>query len=531
MFRPFPPGSPAGSLAAALLIAALAAPAAADVTPAPIFGDHMVLQAGREVPIFGTTEPGGTVGVSVNGVGGEPVAGVRPVTTLADDRGRWSVNVGPFPAGTTLSLSIGDPGDDAADIEFADVLVGDVWLCSGQSNMEWKLADTLDGDRAIRAAEDDSIRLFTVPRHSAREPRIGLKGRPGRGEPTNARWVKLSPEAAASFSAVGYYFGRAIHEATGRPVGLIDSSWGGTPAEAWTREETLKDLKTTPPLLERWERYDADFAAGRAAEGNWAGQYGPEHPHHPANLNNGMIAPLAPFALKGAIWYQGESNAGRAEQYRELFPAMIEDWRDQFGQELPFFWVQLANFKARRDEPGDSEWAELREAQDNTLDELPNVGQAVILDVGEEKDIHPRNKRDVGERLALAALRVAYGQEGPGMLSPRFEEVKLEGTTATVTFDMDGDRLQVRRDGLAGVGPNEAPGFAAAGPDGPFLRARAELTGPDTVRVTAPAGVGEITAVRYGWADNPRVGLFNTRGLPAAPFRTDARPGVTAGKY
>ncbi|NNJ25258.1 sialate O-acetylesterase [Alienimonas chondri] len=538
-----------------LLCAGLALPAAAEVVPAPIFGDHMVLQAGVKAPVFGTTEPGGVVAISANvvtrdeggAVVGYPSGSFGTVT--ADDDGRWESAIGPFDAGAELWLIVAASGTpifssgqtseereeqpDSADRKvFTDVLVGDVWLCSGQSNMEWPLNNTLDGARDVQAAKSDEIRLFTVPKNSVREPQSTLKGQPGQGEPSAAQWVKLSPEAAGNFSAVGYHFGQTIHNATGRPVGLIDSSWGGTPSEAWTREETLKELKTTAPLLERWAGYDAAVAAGKETPGNWAGKYGPTHSHHPANLNNGMIAPLVPFALKGAIWYQGESNADRAEQYDEIFPAMIEDWRDQFGQEIPFYWVQLANYRDYQEDPNAaSDWAELREAQDNTLEELENVGQAVILDIGEAADIHPRNKADVGKRLALAALRDVYGVKKSGMSSPRFKKAELKGNTATIAFETDGDSLQNRRDVYDEAGGQHVLGFTVAGADKTFYQATAEVTGPDTVRVTAPAEVSEIAAVRYGWADNPRVTLFNTRGLPAAPFRTDDWPGVTDGKY
>ena len=505
--------------------------ASAEVVPAPIFGTHMVLQAGRAVPVFGTADPGEKVVVTVSKrVGPARYDDGAVAETTAGEDGRWSVEVGPFEPGTELAVAVTAP--DGTTTTFEDVLAGDVWLCSGQSNMEWQLANTLDGDRHAKAAKDEAIRLFTVPKHSVREPQADLLDPDPDRDLSEAKWVKLSPEAAKTFSAVGYHFGRTLHERLGTPVGLIDSSWGGTPSEAWTRMETLEELDTTPPLLARWERVDADFAAKKETEGgNYAGKYSPTHPHHPANLNNGMIAPLAPFALAGAIWYQGESNSGRAEQYGEIFPAMIGDWRDQFGQALPFFWVQLANYNAYQEDPNvNAPWAELREAQDNTLDELDNVAQAVILDVGEADDIHPRNKEDVGERLALAALKTVYGVDEPGMFSPRMKEVTIDGATATVTFDVDGDALQTRRDEYE-ADPGEALGFTVAGPDRTFYRAEATVTGPDAVTVTAPPEVPGIAAVRYGWAQNPRVTLFNTRGLPAAPFRTDDWPGVTDGNY
>ena len=522
MTRPFAVGS--------LLLFGLPPAAFAEVVPAPIFGTHMVLQAGRAVPVFGTADAGEKVVVTVSKkVGPASYDDGAVAEATAGEDGRWSVEVGPFDPGTELAVAVTAP--DGTTTTFEDVLAGDVWLCSGQSNMEWPLSNTLDGDRDAKTANDESIRLFTVPKHSAREPQAGLLAGNPKRDLSSAKWVKLSPEAAKTFSAVGYHFGRTLHERLGTPVGLINSSWGGTPSEAWTRMETLEELQTTPPLLARWDEIDADFAAERETGGNWAGKYSPTHPHHPANLNNGMIAPLVPFALKGAIWYQGETNAGRAEQYDEIFPAMISDWRDQFGQGLPFFWVQLANFNAYEEDPNAvTQWAELREAQDDTLDELENVGQAVILDVGEADDIHPRNKADVGERLALAALKIVYGVDEPGMFSPRMKEVTIDGATATVTFDVDGDSLQTRRDEYV-ADPGEALGFTVAGSDKRFYRAGATVTGPDTVTVTAPPEVPEIVSVRYGWAQNPRVTLFNTRGLPAAPFRTDDWPGVTDGNY
>ena len=389
--------------------------------------------------------------------------------------------------------------------------------------------------------------LLTVPKHSAPEPQSALRPAEPNRDRSSGTWVRSEPKAAATFSAVGYHFGRHLRAKTGRPVGLINTSWGGTPSEAWTREATLKsgadsgELKTVKPLLDRWAGWVADEAAGRPTPGGRTGPLGRRHHHHPGNLNNGMIAPLVPFTVKGAVWYQGESNANRAAQYDEIFPVMIEDWRDQWGDDFPFLWVQLANFQRYSENPNATAmWAELREAQDNTLTDLENTGQAVITDIGEANDIHPRNKEDVGERLALAALRLAYGADAPGLVSPRVKDVAIDGATATVTFDVDGDALQVRRDELdtpqivdpgEAAGPGDVLGFAVAGPDGKFARAAARITGPDTVEVVAPAGVPKIAAVRYAWADNPRVTLFNTRGLPAAPFRTDDLERVTAGNY
>lgn len=353
--------------------------------------------------------------------------------------------------------------------------------------------------------------------------------------------MTTTPETVAGFSAVAYYFGRELHQRRGIPVGLIHTSWGGTTAEAWTSRATLEANPKFAPILTRWDemmanypqaqaQYEKDFAAweqerdrakaeGREAPNRPRSPTGPDNPNRPANLYNGMIAPLLPYAIKGAIWYQGESNAGRAYQYRSLFPTMIENWRADWGQgDFPFIFVQLANYRERKPEPDESDWAELREAQSMTLS-LPNTGMAVTIDIGEANDIHPKNKQEVGRRLWYAAERVAYNNRGAEETGPVFESVIFRDGEARVTFD------NARR-GLMTLNGAPVNGFAIAGPDYKFVWAEARITGDDEVTVSSPS-VPNPAAVRYGWADNPDCTLYSGAGLPASPFRTDSRPGVT----
>jgi sialate O-acetylesterase len=342
------------------------------------------------------------------------------------------------------------------------------------------------------------------------------------------------------FSAAAYFFGRYLHKELNIPVGLIHTSWGGTPAEAWTRREVLEAIEDCAPILKRYEDAVANYpnameeykkklaewkdaAAKAKAEGTNPPRrprepFGPGHPHTPSGLYNAMIAPLIPYGIAGAIWYQGESNAGRAYQYRKLFKAMITNWRKDWGLgRFPFLFVQLANFMQTKPEPGDSAWAELREAQSMAL-ELPNAGMAVIIDIGEADNIHPKNKQDVGKRLALWALADTYGKE---MIKsgPIYRSMNVNGNSIVLEFKYVGGGL-VAKDG------EDLKGFAVAGADRKFVWADAKIVG-NTIVVSSDQ-VTEPVAVRYAWADNPVCNLYNTEGLPASPFRTDDWPGVTA---
>jgi sialate O-acetylesterase len=449
--------------------------AAADVQPHPLFTDHAVLQQGRTLPIWGQAADGEKVTVRLAG---------QEASAEAKD-GKWRVDLKPLPAGGPHQLTIEGQNKVVVD----DVLVGDVWVASGQSNMEWGLAATDGAEKAIAAATDNKIRFFTVPKHAVGEPEATVE----------AHWVVCSPETAKKFSGVAYYFAQELRKRFDRPVGLIGTYWGGTPSEAWTRRDKL----ASTPGLAHILGYDRK----------------PGEPWYPGGLYNGMIAPLAPYAISGAIWYQGESNADRAWQYRTLFPAMISSWREAWDQgDFPFLLVQLAPFDPQeRKEPGDSNWAELREAQLLSTKVLPNVGMAVITDVGDWKDIHPRKKQPVGARLAIAARKLAYGEELEHA-GPELRGANFDGGQATLEFDHVGGGLEARG--------GELTGFTLAGEDRKFHKAEAKITGRDTIAVSSP-NVPHPVAVRFGWADFPVVNLWSKDGLPATPFRSDDFPALT----
>ncbi len=503
------------------LFAAL--PAVAEVSLPALFCDNMVLQRNISIPVWGKAEPGEQVTVALCN---------QKATATADDQGQWMVKLGPRTAGGPYEMTV--KGDN--EITIANLLIGDVWICSGQSNMALTVRSTRDAAKDIAAANYPNLRLFTVDRKFSAEPREDVAG----------AWVECSPETVPGFSATAYYFGRKMHEVLGVPVGLIHSSWGGTPAEAWTSRSKLANRPVLQAILDRWEvycteqypklveQYPAKVAAwekkAEAAKAN--GEKPPRKPRPPTPpvsqrapgcLYNGMIAPLIPYAIKGAIWYQGEANAGRAWEYRTLFPAMITDWRQAWGQgNFPFLWVQLPNFMAIKDQPSNSAWAELREAQALTL-RLPNTGMACIIEHGEASNIHPKNKRPAGERMALWALARFYGLHMP-YCGPTYRSMRIEGNRVRIYFDHVGSRL-ARRVTTNAPYPTALTGFAIAGKDRKFVWAHAKFDG-DTVIVWSEA-VRKPVAVRYAWADNPVCNLFNAEGLPAPPFRTDHWPGIT----
>jgi sialate O-acetylesterase len=471
------------SLFALLLLAPQATDTPAALELSPLFGDHMVLQCDRTVAAWGEAPPAASVQVQLE----RPDRDLEITTVaLAGPDGAWRAELPAQEPGGPWTMRVATEG--SPPIELEDVWFGDVWICSGQSNMEWPLEQTRGAQEEIAAADRPLLRLFQVPRRTADAPRSDPQG----------SWTQCSPETVPSFTAVGYYFGHTLSTHLDRPIGLIQSAWGGTPAEAWTERSFLEGVEAFAPIFEREPRNEA---------------------HVPSVLYNGMIAPLAPLQVKGAIWYQGESNAGRAEQYRTLFPAMIRSWRQAFLREdLPFLFVQLANFREHKAEPGESDWAELREAQDMAL-ELARTGMAVIIDVGEANDIHPRDKRTVGERLALEARRVAYGERVDSR-GPTFADFAVDGREVTVAFDHAG--------GLTTTDGEAPVGFALAGPDRVFHWAEARIDGERVV--LSSEAVATPVAVRFAWADNPAHNLVDAAGLPAAPFRTDTWPGVTTGR-
>ena len=479
----------------------------ADVKLHGLFSDNMVLQRDAPVPIWGWADEGEKVTVEFRN---------QKVSTTAK-AGKWMVKLKKLKAGGPDELRVN--GKNA--IALKNVLVGEVWIASGQSNMEWPMRASFSPDTEIPKTENPTLRLYTVPKLKAEELRDNV----------DASWVECNPSTTPSFSAVAYYFGRDLAKALNVPVGIIHTSWGGSPAEVWMSDEVLKSnpaykadvLDAYPAQAGRAKEAIAKFEQEQAAakaEGKAFNKRRPGMPWRPTELYNGMIAPLIPYAIKGAIWYQGESNAGRAHQYRTLFADMIRNWRNDWDQgDFPFLLVQLAPFMAVKDQPGESAWAELREAQALAARKLPKVGMAVITDVGEEKDIHPKKKEPVGARLALAARKIAYG-EHIVYSGPTYKSMKVKEGKAILSFDHVGSGLEAR--------DCELKGFAIAGADKKFVWAKAEIQG-DKVIVSSP-DVSEPVAVRYGWADFPVVNLWNKDGLPASPFRTDDFPMTTLAK-
>ena len=502
--------------------------ARADVKLHGLFTDHMVLQRNATVPVWGWADEGETVTVEFRG---------EKITTAAKN-GKWTIYL--------KKLSAGGPDDFKVtgknSITLQDVLVGEVWLASGQSNMEWTMRNTHLANLEMPKTANPMVRLYTVPKLKAEKPVDNVP----------SSWTACGPETISNFSAVAYYFGRDLQQALGVPVGMIHTSWGGSPAEVWMRQEVLESnpdfkrdiLDTYAASKKRNEDaivvWEAERDAAKQANQSFTKRK-PSLAWRPAELYNGMIAPLIPYAIKGAIWYQGESNAERAYQYRSLFADMVSNWRHDWNQgDFTFLQVQLAPFKAIKSEPGESSWAELREAQNYAMKVLPKVGVAVITDVGEEKDIHPRKKEPVGARLALAARHIAYG-ENLVWSGPAYKSMKVKGNKAILSFNHVGSGLEARRatDIEDATGPavydqsrgriqRDLKGFAICGEDRKFVWATAEIAG-DKVVVSSPQ-VAKPVAVRYGWADFPVVNLWNREGLPASPFRTDDFPMITAPK-
>jgi sialate O-acetylesterase len=505
--------------------------ARADVKPHALFSDGMVLQQGVKCPIWGTADPGEQVSVKIEAKKLLTTAGAGSAIE-ADKDGKWkvSLNIIPDMIGGPYTLTI--KGKNT--ITLKDVYVGEVWVCSGQSNMEWPLRLTQNAEETIKNAKNAKIRLFTVAHNTPDKPAHSFKGDP--------KWSECNPDTVKNFSAVAYYFGRDLQKARNVPVGLIHTSWGGTRAEAWTSQPVLeshKEWKDEPASFAKavadfpkaLEKYKTDLekhkeAVKKAKEEGKKQPPAPKVPNKPrpqdapAALYNGMIAPLIPYAIKGAIWYQGESNAGKAYAYRKLFPTMIQNWRDDWKQgDFPFLFVQLAPYMPIVTEPQESAWAELREAQLLTSLNLKNAGMAVITDVGDPKDIHPKKKGPVGARLALAARGIAYGEKIE-YSGPVYDKITIKDGKAVLSFRHASKGLEAK-DG-------ELHGFTIAGADKKFYNAKAEIQG-DTVLVWSDQ-VKEPVAVRYGWANCPVVNLWNKDGLPASPFRTDDFPMVTAPK-
>jgi len=485
---------------------------AEDLRLANLFSDHMVLQREKPVPVWGWAKPGEEVTVEF---------AERKAKARADANGRWMVTLDPMPASTEGHDLVTHSSREEKKLTITDVVVGDVWLCSGQSNMHFGMKRVENAKAEIAAANNPAIRFFYVKEQFAQQPADHVEG----------EWKPISPETVVNCSAVAYYFASALQEKLGVPIGLLLSSVGGTRIETWMRQETLSDLGIAGRLIDQWKNVSpAEFeeinTAYRAYQAERdrptrqltpaaedpgaAASVEPKRPtlrcHDcPGALHNCMIAPLQPFAIRGALWYQGEANIGSPGGYEKMLPALITDWRRVWGDKMPFLIVQLA--------PHKSTTPAFREAQFRVSQKTPHTAMVVTTDVGHAEDIHPTRKRPVGERLALAARAVAYG-ERVEVSGPVFKSLKIDGRVAVVSFSHAEAGLK------AEGGPLK--GFTIAGKDGKFIAADAEIRG-STVVVSSEQ-IDRPVAVRYGWDNVPDVNLFNREGLPAVPFRSD-QPG------
>ena len=640
---------------ATLLLLLLAGSLTAQVKVPTYFSNNMVLQKGMAIPVWGWATPGEKVTVTID---------QSSMSATADKEGKWNVKLPAMNYGGPYQLTI----QGKTNLSFENVMIGEVWVCSGQSNMEFQLITSKNGEAEVAASNYPNIRLFTVKKTISHQQQEKLQ---------DGEWSQCSPATSSNFSAVGYFFGRELHQKLNVAIGLINSSWGGTIAETWTSEQTIgqnpdftnqlaqlkkvnlddyaksvenevkqrvgetstidKGMKNgqalwaapayndaswktmeLPGYIESnglqgvdgivWFRKEITLSADEAKQkstlylakindsdstyingvligstklqaeksrvypinagllktgkniitvriediGGMGGVYGNpatlylqsgDHnislvgswkykvgivkfnavlsPNsYPTLLYNAMIHPLVPFAIKGAIWYQGESNVERAKQYRRVFPDLIKDWRAHWNQgDFPFLFVQLANFKKQDSIPVESDWAELREAQTMTL-ALPNTGMAVTTDVGEALDIHPKNKQTVGLRLALAGLKVAY-QKDIVYTGPVYQSMNVEGNKVTLTFDQTGSGIKIKDK------YGYLKGFAIAGEDHQFHWATGKITGINTLQISS-SEVQYPVAVRYAWSNNPEdANLYNSADLPASSFRTDNWKGIT----
>jgi len=525
-----------------------------------IFSDHLILQREAAVPVWGQADAGEKVTVAFAG---------QTKTATADANGKWSVKFDALSA-SAAPRELVVSGKDSS-VKLADVLVGDVWLAGGQSNMGFPLSAAHNAAEVLPQAEDPQLRFFRVKTRTAAEPQSDC----------STSWEKSTPDSAKGFSGVAYFFAREIRRDQKVPVAVLQAPWGGTDIETWI---SLAGLKQNPPLtktLERWNKaladyekvkanpnlvanyerdlkqwqaevapaynavlkqYNADKAAGKEvgpkpqparpepANPDPMGMPSPSRrPSTPTVNFNGMIAPLVPYAVRGAIWYQGENNGGRGLEYRELFPRLIENWRTEWtksgGADFPFLFVQLPCNGEDKTPVAESGWPWLREAQLMTL-KVPRTGMAITIDVGNPKDVHPADKLDVGQRLALVAKKLVYGEKVVAS-GPLYRDFKIEGGTVRVRFTETGTGLVIGQQPWCAPGVKPFPkdklvGFYLAGENKKWVEAEAKIDG-DSVVVSSPQ-VPKPVAVRYGWANSPRCNLYNREALPASPFRTDDWP-------
>ena len=499
----------------AAMVLALAATARAEVKLNSLFGDGMVLQRDLAANIWGTASPGENVTVEFAG---------QKRSAAAGQDGKWLVKLEPLQASAEPHDLVVAATD--SKIKISGVLVGEVWLCSGQSNMEWALSKSDGGAEAIASSANPMLRMCRVPHNVQMTPQSEV----------TAKWEECLPEKARWFSAIPYWFGSKLQKALGVPVGIINSSFGGTSIQSWMPEETLKK---GPWPQDKWtvlalakEDYDQRAAAARPLKEKYEAEKAEAlakklpAPPQPAGIPsefkgvstlwNGEVAPLLPYTIRGVAWYQGENNAyvKVADTYKDLLPAMIKDWRKAFGQpDLPFLIFQIARNRKWQTDPNEqSGIAELQEAQLKTALATPRSALIVTTDMG-GPDVHYTGKEPIAERATRAALTMVYGRQIP-WASPVFQKAEFHDGKAVVYFDNTGGGLESHDGGLKG--------FVIAGADRKFVFADAAIEG-DKVVVSSPQ-IPQPSAVRYGWADLPQVNLFNRAGLPAAPFRTDDWP-------
>lgn len=489
------------------LFALVSVQARGEVALPNILSSHMVLQRGRPIHVWGWADPGEAVKATLEGTS---------ASTKADGLGQWSLHLPEEQAGGPYQLTIAGTNTIVLD----DVLIGDVWFASGQSNMQLPLmgfpgsAVVTNGDEEIKNATHPELRLLHIPMIAKHYPR----------QDQSATWTLCTPETAKTFSAAAYFFGREIAAKEHVPVGLIDSSYGGTPIAAWISMGALGRDASLMPVFAEWARFSSDYvdltrieAAEKRedAAALAAGKAKPWHPWHPnydswtpSWLYNAMVAPAVKFPIKGVIWYQGASDSrlDYAGNYEREFPALIADWRRDWNEgNFPFLFVQISSFTSTPQE----DWAVIREAQRRTLS-VANTAMAVTIDIGNPANVHPADKQDVGHRLALAALDLAYGEQVEDS-GPLYRQTTGDGSALRVWFDHDASGL------VAKGGP--LTGFEVAGADHKFVAATAWIEGASVV-VSSPE-VPEPEFVRYGWANSPTVNLFNGAGLPASPFTSE----------
>lgn len=485
----------------------------AEVKPHTLFSDNMVLQQEMLVPVWGRADPGEKVLVNMATYSAE---------TIADAEGRWKLSIGPLKAGGPFEMFF--YGKDTVRIE--NILVGEVWVCSGQSNMAMEVRSCLNADEEIASANYPGIRHFQVKRTKASVAMEDLVTTVNGKATWLNTWEICAPSTVGHFSGSAYFFALDLYKKMNIPVGIIHASWGGTTAEAWTPMDTLESDQNLKDILRDWPAYNEDEAwlaqeyeefVLEVEKARADGQDEPLYFNQPSVLFNGIIAPVIPFGIRGVLWYQGESNAYRAYQYRDLFPAMITQWRRKWAQgDFPFLYVQLANYHF---EP--QVFPELREAQSMALS-LPQTAMAVTIDIGDSADIHPKNKQEVGRRLFLAAQKVAYGEE-LDYSGPSFKKMFIDENFCWLLFDHVGD-------GLMAKGGGSLQGFTISGADGIFMEAQARIEGDQVI--VWNEYLDHPVAVRYAWANHPSGNmLYNKTGdrpnLPASPFRTDQWPGIT----